>query len=445
MAELEKAQEKIIMWNEAHETMSRDELEHLQGKRLVKLVKRMYKNVDYYRQKMISIGLEPSDICGIEDLHKLPFTTKEDLRQLYPFGMLAVPQSEIIRYHTSNGTTGVETIVGYTRNDIDIWSECVARCIHMAGLNRNDIIQIAYNYGMFTGGLGAHYGVEKMGAAVVPASMGNTNKVINMMRDLGVTGIMCTPSYLERLACEIESRDEINKIKLRVAVCGGESWSYTHRNKIEEILGIKTFDIYGLSEVSGPGVACECQYREGMHIQEDYFVTEILDKKTGTEVNEGDNGELVLTTLHKEGVPLIRYKTDDTACITRKKCKCGRTFARISKLRGSDDDMIMFRGSSVFPVKLRENFKYLTEKGFKFLIEIDTENGLDLIRAKINTANVKDNMLFANNDILIENVTDIIVKNMGMKPQECVIIKDDCYDKIENVKITDLRRTAGEV
>lgn len=433
------------MWNEAQEAMSRDELAHLQGKRLVRLVKRMYKNVEYYRQKMDAAGLEPGDICGIDDLKKLPFTTKEDLRQLYPFGMLAVPQSEIVRYHTSNGTTGVETIVGYTRNDIDIWSECVARCIYMAGLNRDDVIQIAYNYGMFTGGLGAHYGAEKVGAAVVPASMGNTGKVINMMRDLGVTGIMCTPSYLGRLASEIELRNEKDKLKLKAAICGGESWSHTHRQRIEEILDIKTYDIYGLSEVSGPGVACECQYGEGMHIQEDYFVTELLDRKTNTGLGEGEEGELVLTTLHKEGVPLIRYKTDDTACITYKKCKCGRTFARISKLRGSDDDMIMFRGSSIYPVKLREAFKHFTDKGLKLLIEIDTATGLDLIRVRIITANLKEQLISENDDMLIEEVSQIILKNMGMKPQECVIIADDCYDKIENIRIADLRRIAGEV
>ncbi len=427
------------MWNEAQEAMSRDELAQLQSNRLVKLIKRMYKSVDYYRKKMENIGLEPGDIRGIEDITKLPFTTKEDLRQLYPFGMLAVPQSEIVRYHTSSGTTGVETIVGYTRNDLDIWSECVARCIYMTGLNRDDIIQIAYNYGLFTGGLGAHYGAEKVGAAVVPASMGNTDKVIDIMRDLGVTGIMCTPSYLARIAQVIKLRDELDKIKLKVAVCGGEKWNKSHRQKIEELLNIKAYDIYGLSEVSGPGVACECKYRDGMHIQEDYFLTEVLDKKSMAEVGDGEQGELVLTTLHKEGVPLIRYKTNDSACITRQKCKCGRTFARISKLGGSDDDMIMFRGNDIFPVKIREAFQYFTDKGYKFLIEIDTKNGLDFIRVKILTGYVSSLNTSDNEEQLTHDIVNIVQRNMGMKPQKCVIINEKCYDDIDNVKISDLR------
>lgn len=277
-----------MIWNEAKECMSRDELMTLQGKRLIKLVKRVYSSVEYYRKKMQQEGIEPGDIHGIEDLDRLPFTTKEDLKKAYPFGFLSVPQSEIIRYHSSSGTTGMETITGYTRNDIEVWAECVARCIYMAGLDRNDTIQIAYNYGIFTDGLGVHFGAEKVGAAVVPSSMGNTGKLIKMMKDLNVTGIMCAPSYLLHIGQVIENMDEVKNLKLRTAICGSEPWSDKMRTDIERMLNIKTYDIYGLSELAGPGVACDCEYHKGLHVQEDFFVPELLQQDTNAAVKDGE-------------------------------------------------------------------------------------------------------------------------------------------------------------
>ena len=252
-----------MIWNETKECMSRDEMSALQGARLVKLVDRVYHNVEYYRKKMQAVGLEPGDIRGLEDLTKLPFTTKDDLRDTYPFGLFAVPNSQIVRIHASSGTTGKATVVGYTRRDIDMWSECVARCIAMADLGREDIIQVAYGYGLFTGGLGGHYGAEKMGATVVPMSTGNTKKLINMMVDFGVTGILCTPSYLMHIAETIQEMGVRDKIKLKASLNGAEPWTEKMRNKMEEMLGIHAHDIYGLSEIMGPGVATDCQFHKG--------------------------------------------------------------------------------------------------------------------------------------------------------------------------------------
>ena len=326
-----------MIWNETKECMSRDEMNHLQGTRLVKLVDRVYHNVEYYRKKMQAVGLEPGDIRGLEDLTKLPFTTKDDLRDTYPFGLFAVPNSQIVRIHASSGTTGKATVVGYTKRDIDMWSECVARCITMAGLGREDIIQVAYGYGLFTGGLGGHYGAEKMGATVVPMSTGNTKKLINMMVDFGVTGILCTPSYLMHIAETIEEMGVRDKIKLKASLNGAEPWTEKMRNKIEEMLGIHAHDIYGLSEIMGPGVATDCQFHKGLHVHEDYFLPEIVDRETFQPVPDGVTGELVISTLMKEGIPLIRYRTKDLTSIDHTPCECGRTTARIARFTGRSE------------------------------------------------------------------------------------------------------------
>ena len=265
-----------MIWNETKECMSRDEMHNLQSARLLKLVDYVYHNVEYYRKKMQAKGLIPSDIKGIEDITKLPFTTKDDLRDNYPFGLFAVPNSEIVRIHASSGTTGKATVVGYTRRDIDIWSECVARCFSMAGVSRNDIIQIAYGYGLFTGGLGAHGGAERIGATVVPMSTGNSKKLTTMMVDFGATAIACTPSYLLHISEILESEGLLDKIKLKAAICGAEPWTDKMRLEIEERLNIKAYDIYGLSEVMGPGVACDCEYHKGLHVCEDHFYAEVL-------------------------------------------------------------------------------------------------------------------------------------------------------------------------
>ena len=341
-----------MIWNETKECMSRDEMTNLQSARLRKLVDRVYHSVEYYRKKMQALGLEPGDIKGIEDLDKLPFTTKDDLRDTYPFGLFAVPNSQITRIHASSGTTGKATVVGYTRRDIETWSECVARCITMAGLGQNDIIQIAYGYGLFTGGLGAHYGAEKLGATVVPMSTGNTKKLINMMIDFGVTGIMCTPSYLLHIAETINEMGVRDKIKLKASINGAEPWTEKMRSQIENMLGIHAHDIYGLSEIMGPGVATDCQFHSGLHIHEDHFLPEIVDQKTLKPLRDGMTGELVISTLTKEGIPLIRYRTKDLTSITHKPCQCGRTTARIARFTGRTDDMLIIRGVNVFPSQI---------------------------------------------------------------------------------------------
>ncbi len=372
-----------MIWNEAKECMSRDELAALQSKRLVKTVERVYHNVEPYRRKMQAVGLEPGDIKGIEDLHKLPYTTKNDLRDNYPFGLFAVPQSEIVRVHASSGTTGKATVVGYTRRDLEVWAECVARAMTMAGIGRGDIIQIAYGYGLFTGGLGAHYGAEHLGATVVPQSTGNTKKLITMMKDFGTTAIACTPSYLLHIAETLENEGMLDQIKLRTAVCGAEPWTEAMRKQIEERLHISAHDIYGLSEIMGPGVACDCEYHKGLHICEDNFLPEIIDPETLEPIGEGKTGELVFTTLNKEGLPLIRYRTKDLTSITYDKCECGRTSARISKFTGRSDDMLIIRGVNVFPSQIEAALLEMSETTPHYLMIVDRVNNLDTLEVQV--------------------------------------------------------------
>lgn len=372
-----------MIWNEAKECMSRDEMLTLQSKRLVKVVNRVYHNVEYYRKKMQNVGLEPGDIQGIEDLSKLPYTTKNDLRDTYPFGLFASPKSDIVRVHASSGTTGKATVVGYTRRDIDIWAECVARCFSQAGLSSADTIQVAYGYGLFTGGLGAHYGAEYLGATVVPMSTGNTKKLATMMKDFGVTGIACTPSYLLHIAEVLEEDGDLDKVKLRVAVCGAEPWTEQMRLQIEQKMNIKAYDIYGLSEIMGPGVACDCQYHRGLHVQEDHFLPEIISADTLEPVADGETGELVFTTLTKEGLPLIRYRTKDLTSITHEKCECGRTTARISRFKGRSDDMLIIRGVNVFPSQIEAALLEMGETMPHYMMVVDRVNNLDTLEVQV--------------------------------------------------------------
>lgn len=372
-----------MIWNETKECMSRDEMRALQGARLVKLVDRVYHNVPYYRRKMQAVGLEPGDIKGLEDLTKLPFTTKDDLRDTYPFGMFAVPNSQIVRIHASSGTTGKATVVGYTRRDIDVWSECVARCISMANLGREDIIQVAYGYGLFTGGLGGHYGAEKMGATVVPMSTGNTKKLINMMVDFGVTGILCTPSYLMHIAETIQEMGVRDKIKLKASLNGAEPWTEKMRDRIEEMLGIQAHDIYGLSEIMGPGVATDCHLHRGLHVHEDHFLPEIVDRETFQPVADGVTGELVISTLTKEGLPLIRYRTKDLTSIDHTPCECGRTTARIARFTGRSDDMLIIRGVNVFPSQIEAALLEMGGTTPHYLMIVDRVNNLDTLEVHV--------------------------------------------------------------
>ena len=372
-----------MIWNETKECMSRDELRNLQSARLKKMVNRVYHSVEFYRKKMQQMGIEPGDINGVEDLSKLPYTTKIDLRDNYPFGLFAVPQSEIVRIHASSGTTGKATVVGYTRRDIDIWQECVARVLAMAGVGAHDRIQVAYGYGLFTGGLGLHYGAENIGATVVPMSTGNTQRLITMMEDFGVTAIACTPSYLLHIAETLEDAGKLGSIQLKAAICGAEPWTENMRKEIEAKLHLNAYDIYGLSEILGPGVAADCEYHKGLHVYEDHFIPEIIDPDTLKPCKEGETGELVFTTITKEALPLFRYRTKDLTSISYEKCECGRTMARISKFKGRSDDMLIIRGVNVFPSQVEAALLEVAETSPHYMMIVDRINNLDVLEVQV--------------------------------------------------------------
>lgn len=397
-----------MIWNETKECMSRDEKQALQSARLVKLVNRVYHNVEFYRKRMQQVGLEPGDIRGMEDLTKLPYTTKDDLRDNYPFGLFAVPQSEIVRVHASSGTTGKATVVGYTRRDIEIWSECVTRSIAMAGLGKNDIIQVAYGYGLFTGGLGAHYGVENIGATVVPMSTGNTKKLTDMMIDFGATGLMCTPSYLLHIAEYLEEHGLMDQIKLRSCICGAEPWTEKMRLQIEERLHVSAHDIYGLSEIMGPGVACDCHTHTGLHVFDDHFLPEIISADTLEPIPDGEVGELVFTTLTKEGIPLIRYRTKDLTSISYEKCECGRTTPRISRFKGRSDDMLIIRGVNVFPSQIEAALLEMGGTAPHYLIIVDRVNNQDTLEIQVEV----EERFFSDEIRQLEKLTKMIGKNI---------------------------------
>lgn len=368
----------MIYWNQSRECMPREDLNRLQGERLVKTVKRIYYNVPFYKEKMQKKGIEPGDIKSVEDLSKLPFTFKQDLRDTYPFGLFAVPLSEIIRIHASSGTTGRKTVVGYTRKDIDTWSEIMARTMASAGADKNSIIQVAYGYGLFTGGLGAHYGAERIGASVVPASSGNTKLQLQLMRDFGTTMLACTPSYALYMAEELEEAGiKKSELKLKAGVFGAEPWTESMRKEIEQRLGILAIDIYGLSEIMGPGVASECPCKCGLHIQEDHFIPEIIDPETEEVLQPGSKGELVFTTITKEGLPLLRYRTHDISSLEYGKCDCGRTLVRMSKVTGRTDDMLIIRGVNVFPSQIESVLLELGETAPHYKLIVDRVDNLD--------------------------------------------------------------------
>ena len=336
------------------ECMPREQLEALQSERLVKQVKHCYDNVECFRNRMTEKGLTPDDVHGIEDLAKLPFSYKSDLRDYYPFGLFATPMSEIVRLHASSGTTGKRIVVGYTKDDLNMWSDCVARMLEAVGLTKQAIVQVSYGYGLFTGGLGAHGGTEALGATVIPMSSGNTSLQIQNMVDFGATALCCTPSYAMYLGEEIEKLGLKGQLKLKVGIFGAEPWSEDMRKQIEDKLGLRAYDIYGLSEILGPGVACECEYQCGMHVWEDNFIPEIIDPDTCEVLPAGAMGELVFTTITKQGFPVIRYRTRDICSLNYEPCKCGRTHVRMRKPSGRSDDMLIIRGVNVFPSQIEE-------------------------------------------------------------------------------------------
>jgi phenylacetate-CoA ligase len=360
------------------ETMSREDLKALQSERLVKQVRHVYENVPYYREKMQAKGVTPDDIHGIEDLHKLPFLSKSDLREAYPYGLMAKPLSECVRIHSTSGTTGKRVVAFYTQNDIDLWEDCCARAITAAGGTNEDVVQVAYGYGLFTGGAGLHGGSHKVGSLTLPMSSGNTERQLQFMTDLESTILCCTPSYAAYLAESAIESGVRDKIKLKAGIFGAEAWTEEMRHDIEDKLGIKAYDIYGLTELSGPGVAFECEEQKGMHINEDHFIAEIIDPITEEVLPHGEKGELVFTSITKEAFPMIRYRTRDICVLNDVPCSCGRTHVRMSKPMGRSDDMLIIRGVNVFPSQI-ETVLLNNGMSANYQIIVDRKNNTDTL------------------------------------------------------------------
>ena len=364
------------------ECASREEIVKLQNERLVKQVKHVYDNVPYYRKKMEEKGVTPDDIQSIDDLHKLPFLTKDDLRDAYPYGLAAVPMKDCVRIQSTSGTTGRRVVAFYTQHDIDLWDECCARAIMAAGGTNEDVVHVCYGYGLFTGGPGLNGGSHKVGSLTLPMSSGNTDRQIQFMVDLGSTILCCTPSYAAYLSESINERGLKDKIKLKAGIFGAEAWTEEMRRDIEKSLGIKAYDIYGLTEISGPGVSFECSEQTGMHINEDHFIAEIINPKTGEVLPEGEKGELVFTSITKEAFPLLRYRTRDICVLTRKKCSCGRTHVKMTKPMGRSDDMLIVKGVNVFPSQIET---VLLNKGYaaNYQIIVDRVNNSDTLEVQV--------------------------------------------------------------
>ncbi|MEM0266162.1 MAG: phenylacetate--CoA ligase [Archaeoglobaceae archaeon] len=366
-----------MFWNPSIERMPKKDLEKIQEKKLRALVSNAYNYSRFYRKKFDELGIKPEDVKSLDDVQKLPFTKKSDLRENYPFGMFAVPLSQIVRFHASSGTTGKPTLVGYTENDVKVWAESLCRGLVSCGVTHEDIIQIAYGYGLFTGGLGFHYAAEMIGATALPISAGNTARQIELMKDLGVTVIACTPSYMLYMAEFAEKmRTSIRETKLRIGIFGAEPWSEETRRRIEEKTGIVAYDVYGTSELSGP-LFTECVERNGLHIWADHFLIEVIDPKTGERVGEGEKGELVVTTLSKEAMPLLRWRTGDITVMETEKCNCGRTHPRIMRILGRSDDMLIVRGVNVFPSQVEHVLMQIPELGEHYMIILDRVENLD--------------------------------------------------------------------
>lgn len=373
-----------MIWNETMECMSREDMRKLQGIRLKRTVERVYHNCEPYRKRMQEKGITPADIQSIDDIVKLPFTSKKDLRDYYPFGLLSAPLSEIVRIQASSGTTGKPIVVGYTRNDLNIWGEVGARCFTAYGLGKNEVVQVSYGYGLFTGGLGAHGAVETIGGTVIPMSSGNTEKQIMLMHDLGAVALACTPSYALYLAdALIDSGIPRDEFKLKVGAFGAEPWTEGMRKELQEKLGIKAYDIYGLTEIIGPGVGHECEHQNGTHLCEDHFYPEIVHPETGEPLPPGETGELVFSTITKEGMPLLRFRTRDLTSLHYTTCECGRTSVRMSRILGRCDDMLIIRGVNVFPSQVESVICELPQLEPHYLLVVDRINNLDTFEVQV--------------------------------------------------------------
>ena len=406
------------IWNEPAETMPREDLEQLQLERLQSTLNRVYKNVKFYRSRFDELGIEPADIKSREDLEKIPFTTKDDLRDNYPYGMFALPLREVVRIHSSTGTTGKPTVVGYSANDLDSWSEVVARIMTAGGVTKDDVVQIAFGYGLFTGGFGLHYGAERIGASVIPISSGNTRRQLMIMEDYRTTALVCTPSYALFLT-EVLEENQIDpqRLSLKYGLFGAEPWSVKMREDIENKMGIIATDNYGLSEVMGPGVAGECLEKSGLHLNEDHFIPEIIDSESGNTLPMGEWGELVLTTVRREAMPLVRYRTRDLTRLYVEECGCGRTLVKMEKVTGRTDDMIIFKGVNVYPKQVEEilfEFEGVTPH---YQIVLGRDGALDTmeILVEVNESIFFDEM--KKQRTMIENIFDSIRNTLGVSPK----------------------------
>lgn len=399
----------LIYWDQEKECMPLEQLRELQLRRLKETVYRVYAFVPAYQKKMDEAGVKPDDIKTLDDLKKLPFTTKQDLRDNYPFGLFAVPMSEVVRIHSSSGTTGKPTVVGYTRKDIDIWAELMARALISAGATRHSVIQNAYGYGLFTGGLGVHYGAEKIGASVIPSSGGNTKRQIMLMQDFGTTILTCTPSYaLFMYEVMKEMGIDPADLKLKAGIFGAEPWSENMRREIENNLKIDAYDIYGLSEIIGPGVAIECSYKNGLHIAEDHFIAEIIDPETGEVLEDGRQGELVITAITKEALPIIRYRTRDLTALDRTPCACGRTHVRMQKVLGRSDDMVIIRGVNVFPSMVESVLLNIPGVEPYYLLVVDRRGNLDELEVHVEVSE----KIFSDEIRKLEELEDLIRREL---------------------------------
>jgi len=406
------------IWNPTFETMSRPDVEQLQLERLQSTLNRVYKNVKFYRSRFDELGIEPADIRSREDLEKIPFTTKDDLRDNYPYGMFALPLREVVRIHSSTGTTGKPTVVGYSANDLDSWSEVVARIMTAGGVTKDDVVQIAFGYGLFTGGFGLHYGAERIGASVIPISSGNTRRQLMIMEDYRTTALVCTPSYALFLT-EVLEENQIDpkRLSLKYGLFGAEPWSVKMREDIENKMGIIATDNYGLSEVMGPGVAGECLEKTGLHLNEDHFIPEIIDPESGNTLPMGEWGELVLTTVRREAMPLVRYRTSDLTRLYVEECGCGRTLVKMEKVTGRTDDMIIFKGVNVYPSQVEEilfEFEGVTPH---YQIVLGRDGALDTmeILVEVNESIFFDEM--KKQRTMIENIFDSIRSTLGVSPK----------------------------
>ncbi len=404
-----------MIWSK-EETLSRKEIESIQLERLQETVSRVYQTVEPYRRKMQEVGVKPDDIKSLKDLSKLPFVTKQDMRDNYPFGLFAVPKDKLVRIHASSGTTGKPTVVGYTKNDMDMWTECVSRIACMGGATEKDVAQICFGYGMFTGALGLHYGLENIGATIIPSSTGNSEKQIMYMKDFGTTLLVATPSYALRLAEVANSMgiDPSRDLNVKIGLVGSELLTDAMRAEMHKVWGqdMLVTSNYGMSELIGPGVSGECEYLDGLHINEDYFIPEIIDPVTGEVLPEGEKGELVITCIKKEGIPLIRYRTKDITRLNYEPCKCGRTFVRMENLSGRSDDMLKVRGVNVFPGQIEEVILSFNELGPHYEIIVEREGYSDMLTIRVELAKATDS--FKDLESLTKNIRNKLRIILGL-------------------------------